>query len=151
MAEPKEGLVERLFAEHRSVLQRFFIDASGRNPMHRRFSVRLGIRRCAAPRHRSVGAHFSGERSRAVVSRRRMSDDMAVLGGCYCHNAHGLLKGSISAEFGHSGVVVSLWGRNLADERYWDNTLDDGVSVAIPGSPRTYGATVECSFGGSAE
>jgi len=57
--------------------------------------------------------------------------------------ANGLLNAMITANFVETGLQVSLWGRNIADQGYatrmWENDYYVGAS---PGSPRTYGVTV---------
>ncbi len=52
--------------------------------------------------------------------------------------------------FGDSRVRVSLWGKNLADEEYWNFGVDlfsfFGYAINSYGDPRTYGVDLEIEF-----
>ena len=54
-----------------------------------------------------------------------------------------------SAKMG-SGVTASLYGRNLANKRYYTGGnptgLSGGFNTAFPGFPRMYGAEVKVAF-----
>ena len=47
---------------------------------------------------------------------------------CRCDNAFGLLNAVLELNLDRAGVVLSLWGRNLTDERYWGQSVDSGPS-----------------------
>lgn len=61
--------------------------------------------------------------------------------------AYGLLNAMVVARFDAVGLELSLWGRNLADERYIRRSVDFGSMLnALPGEPRTYGVSVRYRF-----
>jgi iron complex outermembrane receptor protein len=62
--------------------------------------------------------------------------------------AYGLLNAMIVARFDGTDFELQLWGRNLTDERYLERATDLGSLVsAMPGDPRTYGASLTYRFG----
>jgi iron complex outermembrane receptor protein len=66
--------------------------------------------------------------------------------------AYGLWNAMIKTSFVATGVEVSLWGRNLADMRYFTRALNSEVyASAVPGDPRTYGVSIAYRFGGDAD
>ncbi len=63
--------------------------------------------------------------------------------------AYGLLNAMFSARFVPADLELSLWGRNLVDRRYIDRAFDTDFYIgAIPGDPRTYGASLTYRFTG---
>ena len=50
----------------------------------------------------------------------------------------------------HSGLEVSVWGRNLTDNRYitaiFDSPAQAGSVSAYPNTPRTFGGSVRYRF-----
>jgi iron complex outermembrane receptor protein len=62
--------------------------------------------------------------------------------------AYGLLNVMITAQFAGRNLEFTLWGRNLADQRYLVRATDSGPLVtAMPGDPRTFGAWLRYRFG----
>jgi iron complex outermembrane receptor protein len=62
--------------------------------------------------------------------------------------AYGLLNAMFAARFDGTEFELQLWGRNLADERYTERSVDFGFLVnAVPGDPKTYGASLTYRFG----
>ena len=62
---------------------------------------------------------------------------------------YGLLNAMITARFDSRNLELTLWAKNLADQRYLVRALDTGSLVtAIPGDPRTFGASLRYRFGG---
>jgi iron complex outermembrane recepter protein len=60
----------------------------------------------------------------------------------------GLVNGSITWTASDGRVDVSLWGRNLADERYRATRTSTALTdFVLYGDPRTYGVTVSARFG----
>jgi outer membrane receptor protein involved in Fe transport len=54
----------------------------------------------------------------------------------------------ITARFDRRNLELTLWARNLADQRYIVRAVDIGTLVtAIPGDPRTFGASLRYRFG----
>ncbi len=59
---------------------------------------------------------------------------------------------SLSAGFNlkQLNTEITIWGRNVTDERYhhtnFDVPLQDGKLNAYPGEPRTYGVRLKVSF-----
>lgn len=65
----------------------------------------------------------------------------------YDIDSYGLLNGSIGLYSLDSGWDVSIWGRNLTDEYYWQQiTSNANVIMRFAGKPRTYGATLSYRF-----
>jgi iron complex outermembrane receptor protein len=63
-------------------------------------------------------------------------------------DAYGLLNAMIVARFDGTNFEVQVWGKNLTEERYIDRSVSFGSLVnAVPGDPRTYGASVTYRFG----
>ncbi|KCZ86075.1 TonB-dependent receptor [Hyphomonas adhaerens MHS-3] len=64
--------------------------------------------------------------------------------------ATGLLDASVSLGF-DNGWELSVWGRNLTDERYQQGLINTTGSPQqiFPNEPRTYGVRVKKSFGGN--
>jgi len=63
-------------------------------------------------------------------------------------DAYGLLNAMIVARFDSTDFELQLWAKNLTDERYVDRSVDLGTLVnAVPGDPRTYGASLTYRFG----
>lgn len=57
--------------------------------------------------------------------------------------AYGLLNAAVTFRVEGSGFSVTLWGRNLTDERYVVRSVDLGPLVnAMPGDPRTVGLSL---------
>lgn len=62
--------------------------------------------------------------------------------------SYGLLNAMVSCAFAPTPLELSLWGRNLTDEHYVRRAIDRVTFVnAMPGDPRTVGATLTYSFG----
>ncbi|RIJ33053.1 TonB-dependent receptor [Henriciella mobilis] len=65
----------------------------------------------------------------------------------YDIDSYGILNGSIGLYSLESGWEVSLWGRNLTDEYYWQQiTSNANVIMRFAGKPRTYGASLTYRF-----
>ena len=63
-------------------------------------------------------------------------------------HAYGLLNAMIVARFDATDFELQVWGKNLTEERYIDRSVDFGLLVnAVPGDPRTYGASLTYRFG----
>lgn len=64
--------------------------------------------------------------------------------------SYDLLGLSAGLTFNQWNTEVSLWGRNITDERYYNVVFDvpiqDGRLNAYPGEPRTYGLRLKVSF-----
>jgi iron complex outermembrane receptor protein len=64
--------------------------------------------------------------------------------------AYGLLNGRLSVHFDQQKLELSVWGRNLLNQRYidvvFDQTSSYGYSNTKPGVPRTYGIELTKSF-----
>lgn len=61
--------------------------------------------------------------------------------------AYGLVNGMVTFDFNNSPLQLSLWGRNLTDEEYFNFVGDFAFGVyGNPGAPRTYGATLKYAF-----
>jgi iron complex outermembrane receptor protein len=61
--------------------------------------------------------------------------------------SYGLLNAMVSAQFPGGDIEVSLWGRNLADTRYFLRAFQNMFLVAgVPGDPRTCGVSFSYSF-----
>jgi outer membrane receptor protein involved in Fe transport len=64
-------------------------------------------------------------------------------------DAYGLLNAMLAVRFDGTDFELQLWGRNLTDERYIQRAVDLGTLVnAVPGDPRTYGASLTYRFDG---
>ena len=62
--------------------------------------------------------------------------------------AYGLWNASVQARIAGTGLDISLWSRNLTDERYATRALNSGAYVSSSlGDPRTYGVTLHYRFG----
>lgn len=69
-------------------------------------------------------------------------------------DSYGLLNARIDFMLNDSGLVLSLWGRNLTDEEVLTYVVDLtgnplGATVGSAGRPRQIGATIEWKFGGT--
>ena len=65
----------------------------------------------------------------------------------YDIDSYGLLNGSVALYSLNSGWEVSLWGKNLTDEYYWQQiTSNANVIMRFAGKPRTYGASLSYRF-----
>ena len=65
----------------------------------------------------------------------------------YDIDSYGLLNGSIGLYSMDNGWEVSIWGRNLTDEYYWQQiTSNANVIMRFAGKPRTYGASLSYRF-----
>ncbi|HIG21865.1 TonB-dependent receptor [Henriciella sp.] len=65
----------------------------------------------------------------------------------YDIDSYGLLNGSIALYSINDGWEVSLWGKNLTDEYYWQQiTSNSNVIMRFAGKPRTYGASLSYRF-----
>jgi iron complex outermembrane receptor protein len=65
--------------------------------------------------------------------------------------AYGLLNGRIGVSFDDHNYEISVWGRNLANKKYFTRSFADlytslGVAVSFVGDPRTYGVTATAKF-----
>ncbi|WP_137681197.1 TonB-dependent receptor [Aurantiacibacter suaedae] len=60
------------------------------------------------------------------------------------------LSASITYVFENEGLELSVWGRNLTEDRYFQSIFDSpaqpGSISAYPNQPRTYGGTVRYKF-----
>ncbi|MWV27460.1 TonB-dependent receptor [Aurantiacibacter rhizosphaerae] len=60
------------------------------------------------------------------------------------------LSASLTYVFDEPGIELSVWGRNLLDDRYFlsifDSPAQPGSISAYPNQPRTYGATAKVRF-----
>ncbi len=66
--------------------------------------------------------------------------------------AFGLWNASARLELAQGGLDLTVWGRNLADKRYFSRALDMGTFVSASlGDPRSYGLTLRYRFGGAGE
>lgn len=62
--------------------------------------------------------------------------------------AYGLLNAMVTAQVDRANLELSLWARNLTDTSYVLRSIDFGSLVnAMPGDPRTYGASLTYRFG----
>jgi iron complex outermembrane receptor protein len=62
--------------------------------------------------------------------------------------AYGLWNAKAQLRIGGTGLDVSLWARNLTDERYVTRALTSGLYISSSlGDPRTYGMTLRYQFG----
>jgi iron complex outermembrane receptor protein len=62
--------------------------------------------------------------------------------------AYGLLNARIKARLAQTGLDLSLWVRNLTDQRYVTRALISPTFIgATPGDPRTYGLSLRYQFG----
>jgi outer membrane receptor protein involved in Fe transport len=61
--------------------------------------------------------------------------------------AYGLFNAIATVEIDSMGLELSVWGRNLGDEEYY-NFVGDFAFAAYgnPGAPRTYGVTARLDF-----
>ncbi|MGE3595708.1 MAG: TonB-dependent receptor [Dehalococcoidia bacterium] len=62
-----------------------------------------------------------------------------------------VLNGNINYVFPNEQLEISVWARNLTDERYISQAFDGsglGYDQLIPSQPRTYGVNFTYSFGG---
>lgn len=61
---------------------------------------------------------------------------------------YGLFNAMITARFDRRNLELTLWARNLADQRYFVRAADNGPLVtAIPGDPRIFGVSLGYRFG----
>jgi iron complex outermembrane receptor protein len=61
--------------------------------------------------------------------------------------SYGLLDASVNYKNEKGNIVVSLFGRNLADEEYFDFALDNALTTQTwGGMPRTYGVRLTYSY-----
>lgn len=73
----------------------------------------------------------------------------AIVGGTalYDIDAYTLVDLRAGAETSDGRWKLSLWGKNVFNKYYWNNTIASyDVIVRIPGRPATYGATVSYRF-----
>ncbi len=62
-------------------------------------------------------------------------------------SSYGLLDASVNYKNEKGNIIVSLFGRNLADEEYFDFALDNALTTQTwGGMPRTYGVRVSYSY-----
>ena len=64
---------------------------------------------------------------------------------------HGVLNAQVSLALAKAPVTLSLWGRNLTDELYYNRTYPDlygslGWALAFNAPPRTYGVTATYKY-----
>jgi outer membrane receptor protein involved in Fe transport len=61
-----------------------------------------------------------------------------------------ILNARIGMNFGQPNISVTLWGRNITDERYYVGSFDAPIQLgrmnAYPAEPATYGATFRMGF-----
>ena len=63
-------------------------------------------------------------------------------------DAYGLLNAMLVARFDGTDFELQVWGKNLTEQRYIARSVDFGFLVnAVPGDPRTYGASLTYRFG----
>jgi iron complex outermembrane receptor protein len=63
-------------------------------------------------------------------------------------DAYGLFNVMVTARFASRNLELTLWAKNLADQRYLVRATDLGLLVtAMPGDPRTFGAWLRYRFG----
>jgi iron complex outermembrane receptor protein len=63
-------------------------------------------------------------------------------------DSYSLLNAMLIARFDGTELELQLWAKNLTDERYVERSVDLGTLVnAVPGDPRTYGASLTYRFG----
>ena len=61
--------------------------------------------------------------------------------------AYGLLNASLGLHALDDRWELSLWGRNLTDEYYWNSVASNAnLVVRFPGQPRTYGMALSVKF-----
>lgn len=81
--------------------------------------------------------------SAAVVAARQTANDLARL------KDYSLINGRIALTL-ESGVELSVFGRNLTDEKYYTYTFDGfntlGFTTQYQGTPRTYGVALRYNF-----
>ena len=112
-----------------------------------------GTRMIHAPKFQfSAGANYTVELGERTLD---LSVDYSHTGNFYWHadhvlkqKAYGLL--GARARLGLTdNVGVSIWGRNLTDEKYVAFVIEQAGAAGYPyiaGSPRTYGATIDFKF-----
>ena len=62
-------------------------------------------------------------------------------------NSYGLLDLSVSYTFAESGLKLTLFGKNVTNEKYHDFALDNVLtSLTWGGTPDTYGLRLAYSF-----
>ncbi len=65
-------------------------------------------------------------------------------------DALGLLNARIGIDFTEMDANLTLWGRNITDERYYFGSFDapaqDGRMNSYPGQPATWGVTFRKNF-----
>ncbi|MDB5432329.1 MAG: TonB-dependent receptor [Caulobacter sp.] len=85
----------------------------------------------------------------AAVNGRYQSKSHADLGEDpkFGLRAYGLLNASVGVHALDDRWELSLWGRNLTDEYYWNSVASNAnLVVRFPGQPRTYGASLSVKF-----
>ena len=64
--------------------------------------------------------------------------------------AYELLNLRLSFQFYDYDAALTFWGRNVLDEEYrstgFDPVASDGLVLAVPGEPATYGITLRKNF-----
>ncbi|MFC6977434.1 hypothetical protein [Microbulbifer taiwanensis] len=64
--------------------------------------------------------------------------------------AFGLLNLRAALQFADYDADLTLWGRNVTDERYrrvnFDAVIQTGTVMAYPGEPRSYGLSLNKRF-----
>jgi iron complex outermembrane receptor protein len=74
-------------------------------------------------------------------------DDDPVWGPYLVQDAYGLLSGRVSFEPSNGQWRVGLWGRNLTDEKYFNELAANAQGLrGAPGDPRTFGIDIEYDF-----
>jgi outer membrane receptor protein involved in Fe transport len=65
-------------------------------------------------------------------------------------DGYGIFNARIGLNFGNNNSSLTLWGRNITDERYHYGSFDIPVSedkmMSYPGEPATYGITYRMNF-----
>jgi len=65
-------------------------------------------------------------------------------------DGYGIFNARLGLNFGNSNSTLTLWGRNITDERYHYGSFDIPVSedkmMSYPGEPATYGITYRMNF-----
>ena len=112
-----------------------------------------GTRMIHAPKIQfSAGANYTVELGERTLD---LSVDYSHTGNFYWHPDHVLKQKSYGllgarARLGITdNVGVSVWGRNLTDEKYVAFVIEQAGAAGYPyiaGSPRTYGGTVDFKF-----
>jgi iron complex outermembrane recepter protein len=74
-----------------------------------------------------------------------------VIAAATVQKGYGLLNSQISFELQSVPLTISIWGRNLTDEKYISSSLSPsqgalGIVAGFPGDPRTFGVSLRYEF-----